>query len=63
LTLDEKIAKEKEAAEYEIKRIYACSWIFLIFGIVCIFSGAYEMTDARRKAAFIKQEHQIPWGN
>lgn len=63
MTLDEKIAKEKQAVEYEVTRIYYCSWIFLLFGIVCVFSGAYEMTDARRKAAFIYQEHQIPWGN
>ena len=53
LTLDEKISKTNEAVEYEVKRIYACSWIFVVFGLVCILTGFNEMFDARRKAAFI----------
>lgn len=61
--MDEKIAKTEEAVKYEAKRIYICSWIFIVFGIVCVLTGFNEMFDARRKAAFIAQEHQIPWGN
>jgi len=63
LTLDEKISKTNEAVEYEAKRIYFCSWIFIMFGIICVLTGFNEIFDARRKAAFIAQEHQIPWGN
>jgi hypothetical protein len=62
-TLDEKIEKTNEAVEHEAKRIYFCSWIFILFGIVCVLTGFNEIFDARRKAAFIAQEHQIPWGN
>lgn len=63
LTLDEKIVKAKEAVDYEAKRISWCSYLFIVFGLVCIFTGFRETFDARRKAAFIYQEHQIPWGN
>lgn len=63
LSLDEKIEKTNEAVDYEVKRIYYCSWIFLVFGLVCVLTGFNEMFDARRKAAFIAEKHQIPWGN
>ena len=61
--MDEKIAKTEEAVKYEAKRIYICSWIFMAFGIVCVLAGFNEAFDARRKAAFIRQYEQIPWGN
>ena len=63
LTLDEKIVKSKESVDYEVKRLYYCSYLFIPFGLLCIFIGFKEMFDARLKATFVVQEKQIPWGN
>lgn len=63
LTLDEKIVDAKEAVAYEVKRITVCGYIFLAFGMISLFCSVNEMFSLRVKAAFIRQEHQIPWGN
>ena len=63
LTLDEKIAITKDDVEFEAKRIWVCSLIFLLCGMIAVVRGFYEVFDARLKAAFIYQEHQMPWGN
>lgn len=63
LTLDEKIVNSKEAVAYEVRRIKICGYIFMMFGLICMLTGVNEVFGARLKAAFIFQEHQIPWGN
>lgn len=62
-TLDEKIADAKVDIGYETKRIYTCSWIFLVTGAIGFFWGVNKTFNARTEAAFLRTTHQLPWGN
>lgn len=63
LTLDQKIAKTEVDIKFETKNIWACSYMFVAAGAVGFFTGINASFNARTEAAFVRDTHQLPWGN
>lgn len=63
LSLKDKIDDAKKDAEYELKRIWACSWSLVPLGAAGVFYAINESLTSRNQAAFVREFAQKPWDN